>query len=313
MASEYESPLFKRLAPNDTGETKAHQAGFLVPVGLRPYFPPLADPTPDQPTTSIPITASLFRGKTALGEVVTRYQFQTWSGKRSPESRFTRNLSALLESASGGDYLLIERHIERDSTYRLTLIEKNTAEHEKVAKAAGGEASGVLKTKEPPVAEDDIVAAEGELKVSALKPFIAFEQNAQLKSFKRIARGRAFRRLVINAYYGKCALCHGGLVRADERSEAEAAHIIGRGAMGSDDVRNGVSLCRSHHWAFDQGMLTIDLDLRVLVSDAALKHPRNEALAKLTGSKMLLPDPVLLRPHEDALKWRMKSVFQADE
>src|SRR3546814_1056047 len=68
---------------------------------------------------------------------------------------------------------------------------------------------------------------------------------------KRIARSRAFRKAVIAAYGGRCAMCGGGATAPDGRSEIEAAHVIPRGMAGADDVRHGLSLCRLHHWAFD--------------------------------------------------------------
>ena len=35
---------------------------------------------------------------------------------------------------------------------------------------------------------------------------------------------------------------------------------------GTDDPRNGLTLCRAHHWAFDAGLFTLTSDYTVVVS-----------------------------------------------
>ena len=42
--------------------------------------------------------------------------------------------------------------------------------------------------------------------------------------------------------------------------EAEAAHIIGKDVLGTDDPRNGLALSRTVHWAFDDGLFTISAE-----------------------------------------------------
>src|SRR3546814_11533003 len=56
---EFEGPLFKRLSRNDSGLGKGHQAGFVIPVELRLFFPELPAPTAAQPAPSVPLRAIL--------------------------------------------------------------------------------------------------------------------------------------------------------------------------------------------------------------------------------------------------------------
>jgi putative restriction endonuclease len=37
----FDRPMFKRLAPNDTGAAPGHQGGIVIPKDLGPYFPDL--------------------------------------------------------------------------------------------------------------------------------------------------------------------------------------------------------------------------------------------------------------------------------
>lgn len=110
--TDFDRPLFKKLAHNDTGQAVGHQAGFLVPKDLEDFFPTLsALVTPLQPTVGENVTAFLFHQNAFLAEVETRYQYQTWGGTRTPERRMTGNLTPLLGLAAQDDYLIIERGI----------------------------------------------------------------------------------------------------------------------------------------------------------------------------------------------------------
>ena len=103
-SGDWDSPIFKVLANNDTGNARGHQGGVVIPKDLRPFFPGLAGTTSAaMPTMDHRIKAELFVENTYQGTVNTRYQFQTWRGKRSPESRLTDQLGPLRNSAKGGD------------------------------------------------------------------------------------------------------------------------------------------------------------------------------------------------------------------
>ena len=51
--------------------------------------------------------------------------------------------------------------------------------------------------------------------------------------------------------------------------EAEAAHIIGKDVLGTDDPRNGLALSRTAHWAFDHGLFTISPEYELIVHKEA--------------------------------------------
>jgi putative restriction endonuclease len=106
----WDAPFFKRLANNDTGNAPGHQGGIVVPMELRPYFPELDQgrTSPATPTVDRRLVVELFDGGSFLGQCATRYQFQTWGGDRSPESRITENLGPLRNRAHGGDLLIMQ-------------------------------------------------------------------------------------------------------------------------------------------------------------------------------------------------------------
>jgi len=77
-----------------------------------------------------------------------------------------------------------------------------------------------------------------------------------------------------------------------------AAHLCGKAAKGSDDWRNGLPLCATHHLAFDANLFAIDPDTLKIVLASGLDRETlgvQGALATIWG-----------RPHLDALRWRFE-------
>lgn len=65
---------------------------------------------------------------------------------------------------------------------------------------------------------------------------------------------------VRRAYAHRCAFCggkYGDVVGI--RSGLEAAHILAWSMYELDIVQNGMSLCKTHHWAFDAGLMVPEL------------------------------------------------------
>lgn len=72
---------------------------------------------------------------------------------------------------------------------------------------------------------------------------------------------RLFSLAVRQAYGHRCAFCGGkyGAV-AGIRSGLEAAHIVAWSKYDADELPNGMSLCKTHHWAFDAGLMMPQYD-----------------------------------------------------
>jgi len=118
---------------------------------------------------------------------------------------------------------------------------------------------------------------------------------------KQIAREMAFRRLVREAYDERCAVCGIRRETPDGRPEVEAAHIRPKSKGGPDDIRNGIALCKLHHWAFDNGWLTISHNYKISASDSPRKDGYEE-FEKLVGEKIRLPEDNRMAPAEKYLE-----------
>jgi len=123
----------------------------------------------------------------------------------------------------------------------------------------------------------------------------------------------AFRERVIDAYRQQCALC-----RLKHEELLDAAHIVpDSDPEGEPLVKNGVSLCKLHHAAFDRFFLSIRPDFVIEVrkdvlaeSDGPmLKH----GLQGMHGEKIILPRSVGLRPDPELLAVRHQRFLQLAE
>lgn len=88
---------------------------------------------------------------------------------------------------------------------------------------------------------------------------------AQLLVNRKI-RDAAFRRAVIDAYDGRCAVTGLRIINGGGKAEAQAAHIWAVEQGGPDVVQNGIALSATVHWLFDRHLISLTDDLGLLVS-----------------------------------------------
>ena len=124
-------------------------------------------------------------------------------------------------------------------------------------------------------------------------------------------RTAGFRQAIMRIYDYTCAVCQLHLLTMDGESVTEAAHIIPFKISRNDDVRNGISLCKLHHWAFDRGLISLSRTYKVIVSELMSERgPTEWMLTTLRGKTILLPEDDERYPAQDALKWHREVVFR---
>ena len=107
----------------------------------------------------------------------------------------------------------------------------------------------------------------------------------------RIGQQR-FRFHVMSQYGHKCAVCdirHPQLLKA--------AHIRGKAERGTDDWRNGIPLCATHHDAFDNYLFGIDPKTQAVQCKPGVN-------VEDVGLRETILKPLKNTPHVDALQWR---------
>lgn len=307
----WDLPVFKVLAHNDSGNSKGNQAGFLIPKELQKFFPLLSERTsPSNPTTDKRIHAELFVENQYLGTVCSRYQIQTWSGTRSPEARLTDQLGPLRNRAAGGDILVIQRRTDSLDCYRLTLVRKSFADFRIMSKLVGTRRWGSLMDSRP-LAQSDLESALSEDNARQALPFLLFSEKreARVSLTTKKARSVIFREKIIGLYGHTCALCDEALESPAGPTNIDAAHIVPVACSGTDDARNGMALCKCHHWAFDNGLFGIDADRKVIVPDAVKSIENNSSLSRFAGYKIREAKDSAQHAHPDALRWHRENLL----
>ncbi|MDQ2056327.1 HNH endonuclease [Halobellus sp. H-GB7] len=109
-------------------------------------------------------------------------------------------------------------------------------------------------------------------------------------------RSSVFARKVKQNYDYTCAACGARRFSPEGQPEVEAAHIYPKSEDGADDPRNGIALCKLHHWAFDCGWFSVDDDLQIVVKEGVDQTIPDE-IADLSQDGLRVPSANKIQPH----------------
>lgn len=144
--------------------------------------------------------------------------------------------------------------------------------------------------------------------MNSFQPFVKEESLTYTTTMPK--RDLVFREIVVREYEYTCAVC-GMKFHWRSLIEATAAHIIPKHKNGTDDPRNGLSLCRTHHWAFDAGVFTLADNYEIMLSPAVQEADyQNFPLLEMGGKPILLPSSDALYPHLDAVRWHRDNIWR---
>lgn len=118
-----------------------------------------------------------------------------------------------------------------------------------------------------------------------------------------------FRRALMHAYDGKCAMCGFSFGEA-----LDAAHLVPWGEASHSErmsVNNGLLLCANHHRLFDVGYLKLNQDLRIIhddedCSDETYGTSDRQQTSDIAGCKIRLPAIPTLHPGAIFIERRYK-------
>lgn len=130
------------------------------------------------------------------------------------------------------------------------------------------------------------------------------------KPYQSDIRDQGFRRAIVTAYNHRCALCGIRMLTPEGHTVVEAAHIIPWSTSHNDNPRNGIALCKLCHWSFDEGLLSISPDYKVLTSrQIAIDRNIPGHIVTLEGRGIIGPLEKILWPDIDFLKWHRRNIF----
>ncbi|HEX5398784.1 MAG TPA: HNH endonuclease [Verrucomicrobiae bacterium] len=308
----WDSPFFKRLPKNDSGDRRSNQAGFVVVKALSPYFPTLSAAAADfrHPTVDRRLRVDMLLDGQPLGARVVRYQIQTWGGTRQ-EARITDGTQALLNQSHTGDLLLMQRSREQLDRYRFFMVRQTSPLFSRVEQLTGGRPWGAVFSDAPPITQKELSIAREEMLIEAKQPFVPIRENVvrQATSRRVIARDTAFRETVIHQYRKCCCVSGISLLTPDGFLEVEAAHVIPLNRGGADEPRNGLSLTGTLHWAFDRGLFGINSNRRVVIPRRVLAIPENRFLQQFQDVEISQARDAALAVAPEALTWHLEKIF----
>jgi putative restriction endonuclease len=128
---------------------------------------------------------------------------------------------------------------------------------------------------------------------------LAEERRHVIREVERAVRLGKFRKLVLQAYDGRCAVCGLGL------GLVHAAHIVPL-ERGTDEPSNGIALCPNHHAAFDRDILLIKEDYSVNLNPRLSRTGNRTDLERLLEQThgIALPNDPRLQPNPEYLRRR---------
>ena len=153
------------------------------------------------------------------------------------------------------------------------------------------------------IAERQQIEEYGQLLIHEVEYPFSFQQPTTPIPEETPIRSAGFRKAIMRLYKYTCAVCQLCIITTDGESATDAAHIIPFHISQSNDVRNGISLCKLHHWAFDIGLISLNTAYRVVVSQFIVEQgPMEWRLTKLRGKSILLPEHDQLYPAPRCLR-----------
>ena len=124
-----------------------------------------------------------------------------------------------------------------------------------------------------------------------------------------VIRGMIFKREIPKNYNFSCCISGMKISSTFNVSMVDACHIVPFSKSFDDTIKNGISLCPNLHRAFDRGLISINEDFKVLVSDRFIENESNYALKNFKNQIIELPKIDHLFPDKNNLKWHKENIF----
>lgn len=123
-------------------------------------------------------------------------------------------------------------------------------------------------------------------------------------------RGSVFKREIPKIYNNTCCISGMKIDATINASMIDACHIVPFSVSYDDTVTNGIALCPNLHRAFDRGLIAIDENYKVAVSNTFREHETNYSIRAFQGNEIKLPNLKSYYPKSENFQWHFKNVFK---
>jgi putative restriction endonuclease len=122
-------------------------------------------------------------------------------------------------------------------------------------------------------------------------------------------RGSLFKREIPKLYDNTCCISGMKVDATISVSMVDACHIVPFSESHDDTITNGIALCPNLHRAFDRGLIGIDNDYRVIVSNAFREEESNYSIKTFEHRQIFLPKEKQYYPLTDNFKRHREKYF----
>jgi putative restriction endonuclease len=127
-------------------------------------------------------------------------------------------------------------------------------------------------------------------------------------------RGSVFKQYIPKIYNQTCCVTGYKMSSICNISMIDACHIVPFSKSHDDTIGNGLSLCPNIHRAFDRGLITIDEDFKIVISNNFEEDCNNPfSLKQFENKKILLPSNLSYIPQRENLLWHNENVFKTNQ
>lgn len=123
-------------------------------------------------------------------------------------------------------------------------------------------------------------------------------------------RGSLFKREIPRIYNNTCCISGMRVDAIMNASMIDACHIVPFSVSYDDTVTNGNALCPNLHRAFDRGLIAIDDNYQVVVSNTFKEDKTTYSIKAFHGIQIKLPNSVNYYPVLDNFQWHFKNIFK---
>jgi putative restriction endonuclease len=106
---------------------------------------------------------------------------------------------------------------------------------------------------------------------------------------KKSERSRKFVEEVLDAYERKCAICSQSIRIGETLIGIDACHIKPIQHFGLDSIRNGIALCKIHHWGLDRGAISISKEMNLKVSKKLNGNKLDDFFTNFEEKQIFIP------------------------
>lgn len=119
-----------------------------------------------------------------------------------------------------------------------------------------------------------------------------------------------FKKVVPKIYDYSCCISGMRVISGFDIQMVDACHIVPFSVSHDDTITNGISLSPNFHRAFDRGLISLNEDYRVIVSNSFSESNSNFALKAFEGKQILLPQEKHHLPSIENIKWHNEKIFK---